>query len=242
MKVILDAFKEAFLLIIRLDKEFLSVFWLSILVSGTASVFGALLGVPFGVILSEGKFRGKRLLLTLTHAMMGLPPVVAGLIVLLILMRNGPLGTLRLIYTPAGMIIVQTVLAFPLVAGLTHAAVSVVDPRYQIQARGLGASAFQAIVVKVKQARRGVIAAFIAGFGRVLAEVGAVMIVGGNIRNQTRVLTTHLLLLARQGKYELALADGLLLVLLSVLVNVFLTRAQGKKVGLQTARVRSYPS
>ncbi len=230
------------MLIIRLDREFLSVVCLSIVVSGIASVLGALLGVPFGVVLSESKFFGKRFLLILTHAMMGLPPVVAGLFVLLILMRNGPLGALRLLYTPAGMIIVQTVLAFPVVAGFTHAAVSAVDPRYQTQAKGLGASDFQAIVVKVKQARRGIIAALIAGFGRVLAEVGAVMIVGGNIKNQTRVLTTHLLLLARQGRYEMALADGLILILLSVLTSVFLTRAQGKQGYRQPARVTGFPS
>ncbi len=243
MKVILDVFKEAFLLILRLDSEFLSVLSLSILVSGSASILAALFGVPFGVALAEGNFKGKRLLLTLTHAFMALPPVVAGLVVFLILMRSGPLGSLRLIFTPASMIIVQTILAFPIVAGLTHASVSSVDPRYEIQARGLGASRLQAVVVKVRQARMGVVAAVIAGFGRVLAEVGAVMIVGGNIKSQTRVLTTHLLLYARQGKYEMALADGIVLIMLSVLINAFLTKAQFQRARTQIAqRITSYPS
>lgn len=229
MGTILNAFKEAFLLIIRFDPEFYSVLGLSLLVSGSATVIGSALGIPIGVSLAEFDFRGRRACLNLVHAFMGLPPVVVGLFTFLVLARSGPLGTMNLIYTPTAMIIVQVILSTPIIAGFTHASMQGVDPRLGLQALSLGATRFQSVLVKMREARAGLIAAVIAGLGRVMAEVGAVMIVGGNIKGSTRVLTTDIVLQTRQGNYELALAEGLVLILIAIVVNMVLTRLQVEK-------------
>jgi tungstate transport system permease protein len=174
---------------------------------------------------------------------MGLPPVVVGLFTFLVLVRSGPLGSLNLIYSPTAMVIVQVILATPIVAGFTHASMQSVDPRLGLQALSLGATRFQSILVKMKEARAGLIAALIAGLGRVLAEVGAVMIVGGNIKGQTRVLTTDIVLQTRMGNYELALAEGMVLILVAIIVNAVLTRFQvesGRKE--LEKRVTGYPT
>ena len=168
-------------------------------------------------------------MLTLVHAFMGLPPVVAGLVTFLVLARSGPLGRFELIYTPAAMVIVQVILATPVIAGFAHASMQGVEPGLGLQALSLGATRVQAVFVKMREARAGLTAAVIAGFGRVIAEVGAVMIVGGNIKGQTRVLTTDIVLQTRQGGYSLALAEGMVLILVVVLVNIFLTWCQGNR-------------
>lgn len=229
MDTIFDAFAEAFRLIFSFNSEFYRVLGLSLVVSGSAAVIGSLLGIPLGVSLAEGSFRGRKALLTLVHAFMGLPPVVVGLVTFLLLTRSGPLGSLELIYTPGAMIIVQVVLATPIIAGFTHASIKGVDPRLALQATSLGATRLQSVLAVMREAKAGLIAAVIAGFGRVIAEVGAVIIVGGNIKGQTRVLTTDIVLQTRQGNYSLALAEGLVLIFLAILVNVFLTRLQSDR-------------
>ncbi|MCJ7652762.1 MAG: ABC transporter permease [Actinobacteria bacterium] len=243
MSTILNAFKEAFLLIVRFNADFYRVLLLSLIVSGTATVIGALIGIPLGVALSESSFRGRRALLTLVHAFMGLPPVVVGLFTLLVIMRSGPLGSLELYYTPTAMVIVQVILATPIIAGFTHASMEGVDPRLGLQAMSLGATRWQAAWVKMREARAGLVAAVIAGLGRVMAEVGAVLIVGGNLKGQTRVLTTDIVMQTRMANYELALAEGIVLILLVVIINIFLTRLQAEK-GMREIekRVTGYPA
>ena len=225
------------------DPEFYRVLFLSLAVSGTAALIGAAIGIPIGVALSEFSFRGRKAALTVVHAFMGLPPVVVGLFTFLVIARSGPLGFLELVYTPTAMVIVQVILATPIVAGFTHASMRGVDPRLGLQAMSLGATRFQAVLVKMREARAGLVAALIAGLGRVLAEVGAVMIVGGNIRGYTRVLTTDIVLQTRQGQYEYAIAEGLVLILAAVLVNVMLTRLQADKGREEVEkRVTGYPA
>lgn len=243
MGTIFEAFKEAIILIFSFDPEFYSIVGRSILVSGTAAILGALIGIPLGVALSEFKFWGQKTALTLVHAFMGLPPVVAGLVTFLILARSGPLGKMQLLYTIAAMIIVQTFLAIPIVAGFTHASMKGVDPRLGLQAQSLGANRYQAILVKTREGRAGLIAAVIAGLGRVLAEVGAVMIVGGNIKGQTQVLTTAIVQNTRMGQFSYALANGIVLILMAILVMVILTRLQAERgVKEIEKRVTGYPT
>ena len=225
------------------DPEFYRVLVLSLAVSGTAALIGAGIGIPIGVALSEFSFRGRNAALTVVHAFMGLPPVVVGLFTFLVIARSGPLGFLELVYTPTAMVIVQVILATPIVAGFTHASMRGVDPRLGLQAMSLGATRFQAVLVKMREARAGLVAALIAGLGRVLAEVGAVMIVGGNIKGYTRVLTTDIVLQTRQGLYSYAIAEGLVLILVAVLVNAMLTRLQADKGREEVEkRVTGYPA
>jgi tungstate transport system permease protein len=209
--------------------QFYHALWLSLIVSGSATVIGALIGIPLGTVLSEFHFRGKRGVLTVVHAFMGLPPVVVGLFTFLIIARSGPLGSLGLVYTITAMVLVQVVLAAPIITGLTHAALQDLDPRLGLQARSLGATRGQSMLVKLREARAGLVAAVIAGFGRVIAEVGAVTIVGGAINGKTDTLTTLTVKLTRQGYTSLALLVGMVLIVLAVIVNVFLTRLQTDK-------------
>lgn len=226
MSTILNAFKEAFLLIVRLNPDFYRVLGLSLTVSGIATVIGGVIGIPLGILLSEYKFFGRKVLLVIVHTFMGLPPVVVGVFTFLVLARSGPLGSLNLIYTPTAMVIVQVILAAPIIAGFTNASMRGVDPRLGLQARSLGATRVQSVLVKMREARAGLVAAVIAGFGGVISEVGAVMIVGGNIKDSTRVMTTDIVLQTRQGNYQLALAEGIVLLLLAIVINAFLTRYQ----------------
>lgn len=232
MNTILNAFKEALFLIFSFNPEFYRVVLLSLVVSGSATLIGALIGVPAGVALHEFRFPGRRTLLVVVHAFMGLPPVVVGVFAVLLLARSGPLGFLDLIYTPTAMVIVQVALAAPIIAGFTNASLEDVDPRIGLQARSLGATRLQSVYVKMREARSGLVAALIAGFGGVISEVGAVMMIGGNIKGQTRVMTTDIVLQMRMGRAEMALAEGIVLILIAILVNVFLTRLQaGKGLG-----------
>lgn len=207
--------------------QFWHALWLSLVVSGSATLIGALIGIPLGTVLAEFQFRGKRSTLTVVHAFMGLPPVVVGLFTFLIIARRGLLGSLGLVYTAAAMVIVQVILATPIIAGLTHSSLQEVDPRLGLQAQSLGATRTQAMLVKMREARAGLIAAVIAGFGRVIAEVGAVMIVGGAFSGKTDTLTTLTVKLTRQGRNELALVIGVILIFIAIVVNIVLTRLQG---------------
>jgi tungstate transport system permease protein len=234
MSTILNAFKEAFLLIVHFNKDFYQVLLLSLTVSGIATVIGGIIGIPLGTVLAEYDFWGRRVLLVIVHTFMGLPPVVVGVFTFLVLARSGPFGSMNLIYTPTAMVIVQVILAAPIIAGFTHASLKGVDPRLGLQARSLGATRIQSILVKMREARAGLVAAVIAGFGGVISEVGAVMIVGGNIKGSTRVMTTDIVLQTRQGNYQLALAEGIVLLILALVINAVLTRYQesGTRIGL----------
>lgn len=197
-------------------------------VSGLALLISSVLGIPIGAALGLAHFRGKRLVTAVLYTGMGLPPVVVGLFVYLLLSRSGPAGGLGWLFTPEAMIVAQTVIAFPLVTGLTMSAVAAVDPALRQQMFALGATGGQISWTVLREARIGVTAAIVAAFGGIISEVGAVMLVGGNIDGQTRVLTTAIVLYTRQGEFALAMALGIVLIGLAFLANVLLLRLQGK--------------
>ena len=199
---------------------------LSLQVSGLATLISLLIGLPVGTWLGLGKFPGRAFLLTMVNTGMGLPPVVVGLVVAMMLWRSGPLGDLRLIYTPGAIVIAQVIIASPVVTGLTAAALQALDPRLSLQLLGLGASNFQVIVSLWREARLPLLAALMAGFGSVISEVGASMMVGGNIRGQTRVLTTAIVLETSKGDFKVALALGILLLIITFSINYALTWIQ----------------
>jgi tungstate transport system permease protein len=206
---------------------------LSLKVSGTALLFSTLIGVPVGVLIGLNRFKGRRLVTAVMYTGMGFPPVVIGLIVYLLLSRSGPLGSLSLpfiptLFTPGAMIVAQTIIAFPLVAGFTMAAVMGVEPQLRQQVFALGATPRQAALTVLVEARLGVIVAIIAGFGSIISEVGAVMLVGGNIAGRTRVLTTAIVLETRQGNFDLALALGAILLGMVFIANLLMMRLQGR--------------
>ena len=210
------------------DSEVFQITVLSLQVSAMATVISLLTGLPLGTWLALGSFRGRSFLLSIINTGMALPPVVVGLVVALMLWRSGPLGDLHLIYTPVAIIIAQTVIAAPVVTGLTAAALEALDPRLQQQLLGLGASRVQMIWYLWREARLPLLAALMAGFGSVISEVGASMMVGGNIRGQTRVLTTAIVLETSKGEFEKALALSALLLILTYLINLALTWLQQK--------------
>ncbi|GAB4455462.1 MAG: ABC transporter permease [Anaerolineales bacterium] len=210
------------------DSEVLQVTTLSLQVSALATGFSLLIGLPLGTWLALGNFRGRSFILSIINTGMALPPVVVGLVVAMMLWRNGPLGALRLIYTPVAIIIAQTIIAAPVVTGLTAAALESLDPRLSQQLLGLGASRLQMIWYLWREARLPLLAALMAGFGSVISEVGASMMVGGNIRGQTRVLTTAIVLETSKGEFDAALALSVLLLVLTYLINLALTWIQQK--------------
>jgi len=202
-------------------------------VSGTALLFSTLIGIPLGALLGLSRFVGRRLVIALLYTGMGFPPVVVGLFVYLMLSRSGPLGQLHWplipsLFTPGAMIVAQSIISFPLVAGFTMAAVMGVDPQLRQQVQALGATRWQTTLTVLMEARIGVIVSVIAGFGSIVSEVGAVMLVGGNIEHSTRVLTTAIVLETRKGNFDLAMAIGVVLLGLSFLTNVAMLYLQGR--------------
>jgi tungstate transport system permease protein len=226
MNFIWEGIQRAIILLFSGDPEVWQITILSIEVSGVATTISLLLGLPSGTWLAMGQFPGRRFLLSLVNTGMGLPPVVVGLWVSIFLWRSGPLGDLHWIYTPAAIVIAQTIIAAPVVTGLTVAALQQLDPRLHLQLLGLGASRLQLITMLWREARLPLLAALMAGFGSVISEVGASMMVGGNIRYQTRVLTTAIVLETGKGEFAPAIALGVLLLLLAYLVNLALTWIQ----------------
>jgi len=226
METILQGFIGALRLVTTFNPELVRIIGLSLQVSGLALLVATLLGVPFGALLALRRFPLRGLILGILNTGMGLPPVVVGLFLYLILSRSGPLGFMALLYTPSAMVIAQTILAFPIVASLSHAAIVGVDPIIRVAAQTLGATPRQEAVTVVLEARYGIMAAIIAAFGRVSAEVGAVLMVGGNIANYTRVMTTTIALETDKGNFDLGIALGIILLTLSLLVNVALRAVQ----------------
>jgi len=215
------------------DSGLFEIVLLSLRVSGIALAFSTLIGIPLGAVLGLGRFLGRRALVALMYTGMGFPPVVVGLFVYLLLSRSGPLGQLDSslvpdLFTPGAMVIAQCIIAFPLVAGFTMAAVMGVDPGLRQQVRSLGATDWQTTLTVLLEARVGVIVSIIAGFGGIISEVGAVMLVGGNIEGRTRVLTTAIVLETRQGNFDLALALGAILLAITFIINVAMLRLQGR--------------
>ena len=218
-----------------MSSDLFEIILLTFQVSGTALLLSTLIGVPLGAYLGLRRFIGRRWVVVLLYTGMGFPPVVIGLFVYLLLSRSGPLGQLNwsflpALFTPGAMILAQTIIAFPLVAGFTMAAVMGVDPQLQQQVISLGATKRQAATTVLWEARIGVIVAIVAGFGSIISEVGAVMLVGGNIEGRTRVMTTAIVLETRKGNFELALALGIVLLGITFLVNLAMLRLQGRSI------------
>ena len=226
MDIILEGIKQAFLLLIHGDPAILRVAALSLLVSGIATAFSLILGIPAGSALGLTKFPGRQFIISLVNAGMGAPPVVVGLVVSIFLWRNGPLGIMQLMYSPSAMVIAQFIIAFPLVAGFTMATIQQLDPKLRLQILALGASRGQMVWLLLKEARLPLLAAVMAGFGAVISEVGASMMVGGNITNQTRVMTTAIVAEVSKGDFALAIAFSVILMVLVYLVNYVLTAIQ----------------
>ncbi len=208
--------------------ELITIVALTLRVTGAALLIACLVGVPVGAMLGLVRFRGQRVVTLAIYTGMGLPPVVVGLFVYMLLSRVGPLGSLGWLFTPAAMVVAQTVIALPLVAGLTMSAVAGVDRSVHAQVFALGASPWQIAWTVVREARVGVTAAIVAAFGGIISEVGAVMLVGGNVEGQTRVLTTAIVLYARQGDFAMAMALGVVLIAVAFSANFFLLRLQGR--------------
>ena len=214
-----EAFASALQLILSADPTLWGIVGLSLQVSLTAVFFAALIGIPFGALLAIKKFWGRPVLIVLVNALMGLPPVVVGLCVYLMLSKSGPLGILGLLYTPTAMIIAQTLLIAPIIAALSRTILKTLYEEYRDQFASFRLSQFQTVNTLLWEARFMLLTALLAGFGRAIAEVGAVMIVGGNISHYTRVMTTSIALETSKGNLSLALALGVILILLAILVN-----------------------
>ncbi len=218
--------RQAVALLFAGDAEVWSILLLSLQVSGTATLLALGLGIPAGAALALMRFPGRTLLVSAVNTGMGLPPVVVGLFVTLLLWRSGPFGDWEILYTPAAIVLAQAVIAAPIVTGITLAAVQNVPEPFRLQLLGLGASRLQMVLVVLREARLPMLAAVMAGFGGVISEIGASMMVGGNIKGQTRTLTTAMVLETGKGDFDVAIALSILLLALVFLVNWLLTVIQ----------------
>jgi tungstate transport system permease protein len=226
---IIDGFIQAILLIVSLNPEIIDIASLSLKVSGASTLLASLVGIPLGTFITLNEFPFKRLTKNVIYTLMGLPPVVAGLFVFLIVSRAGPLGTYGLLFTPSAMVIAQVLLILPIITGFTITATKAVDRSIIDTAVSLGAGQFHTAMTVLNEARQALLVAVLAGFGRAVAEVGAVMIVGGDIRWSTRVLTTSIVLETRIGEYSTAIALGVILLTLSFAINMALNLIQGER-------------
>jgi tungstate transport system permease protein len=227
--VLLEGGRHAVGLLVGGDREVLAVLWLSLQVSGAATLIALLLGIPAGATLALTRFPGRTLVASAVNTGMGLPPVVVGLFVTILLWRSGPLGHLEVLYTPAAIVLAQAVIASPIVTGITLAAVQNVPATFRLQLVALGASRPQMVWVVLREARLPMLAAVMAGFGGVISEIGASMMVGGNIKGQTRTLTTAMVLETSKGNFDVAIALALLLLALVFGVNWALTTIQQRR-------------
>ena len=226
MDLVVQGAAQAVGLLFSLDPDLYAVIWLSLAVSLSATLLSLFIGMPAGIFLALNNFPGRRGVVSLVNTGMGLPPVVIGLFVTIMLWRNGPLGYFHLLYTPTAMVIAQCVIAIPVVTGLTLAAVQALNPKLRLQILALGANRFQVLWLLALEARLPLLAAVMAGFGAVISEVGASQMVGGNIMGQTRVLTTATVMETSKGNFAMAIALGLVLLLIMLAVNAALTAFQ----------------
>jgi len=226
-----EAFGTALRLLVDLDPKLVEIVLLSLSVSLTAVAIAALLGFPLGAAIAVGRFPGRRTLIVLLNALMGLPPVVVGLVIYLLLSRAGPLGSFGILFTPSAMVIAQTVLILPIIAALSRQAIEDAWGEYQEQLRSLGASRLASALTLLWDTRFSLLTTVLAGFGRAAAEVGAVIIVGGNIDGVTRVMTTTIALETSKGDLPLALGLGIILITIVVAVNAaaYLTKELAQK-------------
>ena len=229
MEIIWQGLVKAVVLLLRGDREIIDITLLTLKVSGMATLISVLLGVPLGAFLAFSVFRGRKFLVSVVNFGMGLPPVVVGLWVSIFLWRYGPLGFLGLMYSPTAIVIAQSVIALPIVTGFSVAAIQQLNPKIRLQIMALGATWWQTLFLLMREARLGLLAAVMAGFGGVVSEVGASMMVGGNIQGQTRVLTTATVMEVAKGNFDTAIAISLILLALAYGVTLILTLVQQKK-------------
>jgi len=227
---IIEGIQKALQLIFYLDREIINIVLLSLRVSLTAIILASFLGIPLGFLMAVKDYWGKRFSVTLVNTLLALPTVVIGLIVYSLISRRGPLGVFGLLYSPSAMIIGQFILATPIIIALTHSAVQGVDKRIRNTALTLGATETQSAWMVIKEARYAVLAAVITGFGRVIAEVGAAMMLGGNIKGSTRIMTTAIALETAKGEFGFAIALGIILLLIALVANILLHYFQSKRV------------
>ena len=228
MTFLIDSFKSAILLLWSLDKDLLIIVSLSLKVSFLSTLISGICGVPLGLAISLNEFRGKRIAITVLNTLLSLPTVVIGLFVYSFISRRGLLGSMGLLYTPKAMIIGQVILILPIITSLTITALSRIDVRYRKTALTLGANPFQTAFVILREARFGILASIIVAFGRVIAEVGISMMLGGNARGFTRTMTTAMALEFDKGEFTMSVALGIVLLLISLAVNVVFNYFQGK--------------
>jgi len=229
MDVIGQGILEAFRLIFAGDEEIFQIVGLSLYVSFSSVVISTVFGIPLGILLGTRKFRGKGIIVRIIYTLMSLPPVIAGLTVFLILMRRGPLGSLQLNYTVPAMIIAQVCLVTPIIIGLTYNIVKEKAPIVDRLGITLGASKWQRMLLLIYEMRVGITTSVISGFGRAISEVGAVMIVGGNIKGKTQVMTTYISQLKGMGNYERAMAVGIILLVIAFLITAALYHFQERE-------------
>jgi tungstate transport system permease protein len=229
MELIFEGILKAFQLLFTFNREVLGITWLSLQISGAATLISVLIGISTGTVVALNSFPGKRFLVSVVNTGMGLPPVVVGLFVMIFLWRNGPLGFLGILYTPAAMVIAQAAIATPIVMGITIAAIQNLPPKLRLQILSLGATRVQMVGFLLREARLPLLAAIMAGFGGVISEVGASIMVGGNIKGYSRVLTTATVMESGMGNFDMAIALGIILVLLTFLVNYLLTLIQQRE-------------
>lgn len=229
MDLIFEGIVEAIRLFFSLDREVFGITLLSLQVSGTATLISVIIGITGGTVVALADFAGKRFIISLINTGMGIPPVVVGLLVSIMLWRNGPFGFLELLYTPTAIVIAQAVIATPLVMGVTVAAIQQLPANLPLQILALGATRLQMILILMREARLPLLAAVMAGFGGVISEVGASIMVGGNIKGYTRVLTTATVMETGKGNFDTAIALGVILFLVTFLINWALTSVQQRR-------------
>ena len=229
MDLILEGIKKAFWLLVTLDPEVFSITLLSLQISGSATLISLFFGISIGTSVALTRFRGRRVAVSLINTGMGLPPVVVGLFVTIFLWRNGPLGFFGMLYTPTAMILAQTVIATPIVMGITLAAMQQLPTKLRLQILALGATRLQMVWILIREARLPLLAAVMAGFGGVISEVGASIMVGGNIKGYSRVLTTATVMETSRGNFDVAIALGIILLLFAYLINLILTHVQQRE-------------
>jgi tungstate transport system permease protein len=227
--LILEGLLKALHLIVSLDREVIAITWLSLKVSGTATFISVVIGISLGMVIALTNFPGKKLVISAINTGMGLPPVVVGLFVTVFLWRNGPLGFLNLLFTPSAMIIAQVVIATPIVMGLSIAALQSLPPMLKLQILSLGATRLQMVWTLAREARLPFMAAIMAGFGGVISEIGASIMVGGNIKGYSRVLTTATVMETGRGNFDIAFALSIILLGLVFLVNYIFTLIQQRE-------------
>ena len=229
MELIFEGIKKAFILLFTFDPEVMGITLLSLKVSGAATFVSLLIGISVGTAVALSTFPGKKIVVSLINTGMGLPPVVVGLFVSIFLWRNGPLGFLGILYTPLAMIVAQAIIATPIVMGITVAAMQQLPKKLRLQILALGASRVQMVWTLIKEARLPLLAAVMAGFGGVISEIGASIMVGGNIKGYSRVLTTATVMETSRGNFEVAIALSIILLLLAYTINLILTHIQQKE-------------